>query len=207
MKKCPCCNIEKEESEFHKDKKRKDGLFVYCKNCVSIKNKKSYQNKLVENRDLKRLRARNNKDKNKKRSNNWYQENKCHKKQYSSNYRAENKEYYKEYQKEWDKNNPEKVRQKRKRYYQTKNGKLSIKQRNHNRKSRLRGANGNHTFKEWEKLKNECNYTCQLCFKKEPEIILTRDHIIPISKGGNNYISNIQPLCISCNSSKKDKIL
>ena len=33
MKKCPKCQIEKEDSEFYKNSKRKDGLRAYCKSC------------------------------------------------------------------------------------------------------------------------------------------------------------------------------
>lgn len=39
MKTCICCKIEKHESNFTKDKNRKDGLYVYCKDCNRIKRK------------------------------------------------------------------------------------------------------------------------------------------------------------------------
>lgn len=65
---------------------------------------------------------------------------------------------------------------------------------------------GTHTLAEWGALKEFYDYTCLGCGKREPEITLERDHIVPVSKGGTSDISNIQPLCESCNSSKKDKM-
>lgn len=48
------------------------------------------------------------------------------------------------------------------------------------------------------------NSICEFCKSKEK---LHMDHILPISKGGKNEISNIQILCQKCNSSKSNKIL
>lgn len=68
-------------------------------------------------------------------------------------------------------------------------------------------AEGSHTQKEWQILKEYCNFTCLSCKKKEPEIKLTEDHVVPLGKGGNDYIENIQPLCGPCNSHKYLKII
>ena len=43
MKTCIKCGLEKCESEFYKDKTRKDGLFPYCKSCHSKGLKEYYE--------------------------------------------------------------------------------------------------------------------------------------------------------------------
>ncbi len=70
------------------------------------------------------------------------------------------------------------------------------------RKVRLRGAEGSHSQKEVDALYKAQKGKCIYCNKKLGNKY-HEDHIIPLSKGGSNYISNIQLTCVSCNCSKK----
>lgn len=77
-----------------------------------------------------------------------------------------------------------------------------------NKRNRLKKSNsGSHTFGEWQTLKAQYNWTCPACKRQEPNVKLTEDHIIPLSKDGSDNIENIQPLCLKCNLIKHTKII
>lgn len=72
------------------------------------------------------------------------------------------------------------------------------------RYARERGAKGSHSLEEWIALKNKYDNRCAYCGEKKE---LTKDHIIPLSESGTDFINNIQPLCRNCNSKKWKKIV
>jgi hypothetical protein len=76
-------------------------------------------------------------------------------------------------------------------------------------RAKRKQAVGSHTTQEWIDLNEQYGYHCLRCKKHESEFPINsrtgrpfpieQDHIIPLSKGGTNWITNIQPLCHDCN--------
>ncbi|MCR4307104.1 MAG: HNH endonuclease [Candidatus Berkelbacteria bacterium] len=81
------------------------------------------------------------------------------------------------------------------------------------REGQERGAEGKFTIEEWELKKKEFGYRCVLCGVTEETLLnttgygLSIDHIIPVSRGGTNWVSNLQPLCRGCNSKKGNRLI
>jgi len=86
-------------------------------------------------------------------------------------------------------------------------GGISLNDGYKDKRKKFYGTVGSHTNGEWELLKKQYGYTCPSCGIGEPETKLTEDHIIPLSKGGSDYIENIQPLCKMCNCKKYNKVI
>lgn len=69
----------------------------------------------------------------------------------------------------------------------------------HKRRALQIGAEGHFTDKDWSEIVHRQQSCCMSCGKF---CDLTMDHIVPLSRLGSNWPSNLQGLCKSCNSSK-----
>jgi 5-methylcytosine-specific restriction endonuclease McrA len=63
----------------------------------------------------------------------------------------------------------------------------------------------NNLQNEWNDLIAKYRSHCAYCGKVFAKLV--RDHVIPVSKGGSDNITNIAPSCVSCNSAKKDRLI
>jgi 5-methylcytosine-specific restriction endonuclease McrA len=72
----------------------------------------------------------------------------------------------------------------------------------HRRANRVRDAFGCHSKREWLDKLRASGFLCFYCGKELVGRNATRDHFIPLSKGGSDSISNIVPACRRCNCKK-----
>ena len=70
------------------------------------------------------------------------------------------------------------------------------------RRAKVKAAEGSHSLAEWIAVCLEFNEQCVCCCKRVGIRKLEKDHIVALDNGGSNDISNIQPLCKSCNCAK-----
>ena len=183
--------------EYYKKyyQKNKEHLLGYSKkyNTEHKEQIKEYYKKWVEN----------NSDKKKKNNKRYYENNLKKIKERNKQYFQEHKENLEEYLTQWRKKNNYCSLWKR-----TEKGRANNQRSNSKRRARLREIINTLTSEEWLDILTQHNFKCAYCGK---ELInsfdTTRDHIIPISKGGNNTKENIVPSCRSCNSKKYNKIL
>ena len=57
----------------------------------------------------------------------------------------------------------------------------------------------------WDNIKTAYDSKCAYCGKRTAK--LTKDHVVPISKGGKDNMGNIVPACFDCNRKKNAESL
>jgi 5-methylcytosine-specific restriction endonuclease McrA len=132
-------------------------------------------------------------------------------------YQEEHKEQISEYKKRWSEENYERVVAYKRAYYEqyreqviarskewTEDNLEKVKRfkANNRRKRRAaKNAGGRHfTVEEFDALCSTYGYACLSCGATDR--VLEADHVVPLTKGGSDDISNIQPLCGECNRRK-----
>jgi 5-methylcytosine-specific restriction endonuclease McrA len=175
IKVCVTCSETKTHAEFHKKATGSFGLTNSCKKCVSIIYKSSHEKRLAKY-EKERLQMLATLPRGEFESK-WKQ------------VLSDRREISAAASAKWRKNNPDDIKAQR------------VKARVA-RKSAEALEGGSFTASEWRALVNKFNKRCVCCGEIKP---LTADHVVSVTKGGSSHISNIQPLCFSCNSAKGNR--
>ena len=143
-----------------------------------------------ENPERKRQLAREygarNRDRINTRSRAGYAKNREQLRERASAWRSENREKDRTHKRRWGRDNPEARRANWHRY-----------------RSRSKSAPGSFTVEQMRARFAFFGDRCAYCGSTEK---LTIDHVIPLSRGGTNWPSNLRPACRSCNSAKRDRV-
>lgn len=134
------------------------------------------------------------------RNKRWNRENPEVIREASRKWRTENRERHNARSRRWYDNNKDRAKESMSRWEENNPENRSV--RRNRRRTRKTQAGGNYTATEFKALCKQYDNRCACCGKKAK---LTADHVIPVVAGGTSDISNIQPLCKSCNSSKGTK--
>ena len=186
FKKCTKCGEIKlaTSDNFNKEKEGKYGLKSQCKICI-----KKYREK---NKDKTKEYREKNKEKIKE-----YQ------KEYQKKYRENNKDKRKKYRE----NNKDKIKESQKKYRLSEKGKRTAFNFRSKRRFKEENQGNGITKEQWLEMMDFFEWTCAYSGEyiggnSEERSI---DHIIPLSKGGENEVWNCVPMLRSLNSSKRDK--
>lgn len=188
MKQCTRCKQVKPLTEFWRDRSKSDGHRSQCTEC----RKRYKQSHAVQIREQQRSWHQRNPH----YARNWFkarpgynaaERRKEQKRAATRKWRENNKESHAILVKQWREANPDKVIQ-----------------WDRDRRARKAQAEGIFTDEQFQELCRHWNNRCLRCDETSK---LTVDHVIPLSRGGSNDISNIQPLCGSCNSRKGTRII
>jgi 5-methylcytosine-specific restriction endonuclease McrA len=222
QKRCCTCGETKSIELFSRNKSEKDGRQQRCKACVS----KHYKANADDVRAHVRAYAAANAEVIRERRKGYYKTNAPTRRAYEERnaekirerrraYQEKNAERRREHQKAYSAANPQARFKSQQKYYYANAEKILAKlkaqyaadpdkmiAKYHKRRARLKGNGGSYTRAEIKALRVAQAGFCAYCGRLEK---LTIDHIIPVTKGGTNYIWNICLACDRCNKSKNNR--
>jgi 5-methylcytosine-specific restriction endonuclease McrA len=105
------------------------------------------------------------------------------------------------YQKKHRQKNNERIKKEKQEYYKSPQGKEVARRAKAKRRALKRQVMSDLTTSQVKEVMSRINQ-CAYCGNLKN---LTIDHVIPLSKGGLNTISNVLPACLSCNASKNNR--
>lgn len=188
---CSKCKELKLLSEFYRDKSRKDNHTYICKACLKVINQESY----FRNRETKRNYRRKHKNKITKYQKEWTQNNQEYLRQYEI---ERGKRYRREHR--------ERIKKNKKVYRQSPAGKATGLRDKFKRKAALESCEINDLSTEQIKILFQKSTHCAICKKLFTKLRKkSLDHIIPLSKKGNNTLMNVWIVCLKCNLKKGNK--
>jgi len=208
MKVCPRCGRDLPLSAFRNDRSRRDGLFPWCRECCRAHDSSDRRKK--QNRDRQRERYAadpNYQEYKKQRAHDLYWND--------PEYRSEHIEHAARYREQ----PANKIRLAALAHFRQASGRYRERDKERAklphrrlmnviraqvRRARKRNSPNSFTADEWSALCAQYDHRCLCCGQQKP---LTPDHIRPLSRGGSNDISNIQPLCWLCNTRKGPKTI
>lgn len=197
----------------------KDGFRGQCLNCWREKSRNRMKEWRITNPEKAKAASRRayweNPEKWRQQVHEWYEQNKEHVAEYNKRYREENPEIIQENIRRFHEENPDY----RSNYYQEHKDEYRERARNwraenleqsrllwHRYDARKKGAQGECTPSDAANIYRFQNGRCKYCNADLEATGKHLDHIIPLSRGGNNWPTNLQYLCPSCNTSKADKM-
>ena len=198
---CTKCQQRKRLTSFSYDRRRPEGRQSHCRVCMAVRVRRYIRRNKEKVREAKRAYYLRNAEKikatvrlyemrNPKRvldaHRRWRSRNRSRANAYSMAWYTRNKEQHRAIASRWAKKNPEKA-----------------KANTYRRLARLKSAPGAFTGKQLLKVLEKYGRRCVYCGEAYECI----DHVIPLSRGGSNYPSNLRPSCLPCNSSKGAKFL
>jgi 5-methylcytosine-specific restriction endonuclease McrA len=200
LKICRGCGVEKDLADFYENAEMADGHLNKCKDCVRARVQKYRREHLEQYAQYEKSRA-----------------NLPHRVEARRKYQEEHKVQISEYKKKRAADNMESVSASRRKHYERNRGEViarsntwaesnseKIRQakanNRHKRRAARHASRGNFSVEEFKALCEIYGNKCLAC--GDTEAALEADHVVPLTRGVSDDISNIQPLCGSCNRRK-----